>query len=259
VAAVVVLGVTVVLEVQRRQPDPDLGRWQERALEGAAAEPTHGFSLAPLPTITGSTSRPRGAADRLVSAPAEEENPGLEPAPPLEVMGPLSAGRASEHDPGTGQRRETAAKGTSVRIEALEHSAGEDPPSPKPVAPADSAAAVESSRGDRPKSTTENRDLRSRAVETGVPIAGAQLFVFMESETAWRPFEPDGPCEAGRYALRVRVEDGVIREVWPVANPPAPTRQVRASQLVLGLEVENVSDGEYSAEVVVESRRPPGR
>jgi len=258
VAAVVVLGVTVVLEVQRRQPDPDLGRWQERALEGAAAEPTHGFSLAPLPTITGSTSRPRGAADRLVSAPAEE-NSTLEPAPPLDVMGPLNAGRASEHDPGTGQRRETAAEGTPVGIEALEQSAGEDRPSPKPVASADSAATVESSRGDRPKSTTENRDLRSRAVENGAPIAGAQLFVFMESETAWRPFEPDGPCEAGRYALRVRVEDGVIREVWPVANPPAPTRQVRASQLVLGLEVENVSDGEYSAEVVVESRRPTGR
>jgi hypothetical protein len=77
----------------------------------------------------------------------------------------------------------------------------------------------------------------------------------MEAETAWRGFEPDGPSEAGRYALRIRVEGGVVREVWPVANPPAPARQVRASQLVLGLEVDNVPDGEYAAEVVVEPRR----
>jgi hypothetical protein len=51
----------------------------------------------------------------------------------------------------------------------------------------------------------------------------------------------------------------VVREVWPVANPPAPTNQVRASQLVLGLEIENVTDGQYAAEVVVEPRRPPDR
>jgi hypothetical protein len=81
----------------------------------------------------------------------------------------------------------------------------------------------------------------------------------MEAETAWRSFEPERPCEAGRYTLRIRIENGVVREVWPVANPSATTRQVRASQLVLGLDIEDVADGEYAAEVVIEPDHGPRR
>lgn len=250
-AAVVVLGVTVMLEVQHRQPDSALGNWQQRALDGAVAEPTRGFSLAPLPTSSVPDERPRGAADRLVAAPEPEVNPAPEPAAALEVMGPLSNGSASEQKRDTGQPQ--------ARLEADEQMAAGRPSTRESEASAKSAGNLAPSDLDRSKSTTDARGRRTGTEDSGVTASGAQLFVFMESETAWRGFTPDGPCEAGRYALRIRVEDGVIREVWPVANPPAPTRQVRASQLVLGLEVENVADGEYSAEVVVEPRHPTNR
>lgn len=258
-AAVVVLGVTVMLEVQRRQPDSALGNWQERALDGTVAEPTRGFSLAPLPTSSVPDERPRGAADRLVAAPEPEVNPAPEPAPALEVMGPLSNGSVSEQKRDSGRRIDLTNGQPPTRLEAGEQSAAGRPNTRESEASAKSAGNMVPSDPDRSKSTTDTRDSGTGTEDSGVTASGAQLFVFMESETAWRGFAPDGPCEAGRYALRIRVEDGVIREVWPVANPPAPTRQVRASQLVLGLEVENVADGEYSAEVVIEPRHPPNR
>jgi len=185
--------------------------------------------------------------DRLVSAPETEVIANPDPAPALEVMGPLSAGRVNEPNPGSGQGLDAARD---------EQSTTGARPSQRSVASAQSTGRLEASDTDSRNSTSEHRGHEPGSEDAGVTISGAQLFVFMESETAWRAFEPDRPCEAGRYALRIRVEDGVISEVWPVANPPAPTRQVRASQLVLGLEVADVADGEYSAEVVVEPRRP---
>jgi hypothetical protein len=232
-AAVVVLGVTVVLEVQRRQEGPTGTNWQERALKGGATEPTERFTLAPLPTASAPTEqRPVGAADRLMSAPEPEIEAVLEPAPALEVLGPLDDGAAV-----AGKRGDREYRGVD-----------------------ESAAAVPDAAGvERKQLLTGTATGRGRPSSSDAAVVHAQLFVFMAAETAWRSFEPDGPCEAGRYALRIKVEDGVVRAVWPVANPPAPARQVRASQLVLGLEVENVADGEYSAEVVVEPRRPPDR
>ncbi len=254
-AAVLVLGVTVVLEVQRRQDGPTRTNWQERALKDGAAEPTERFTLAPLPTASASADeRPVGAADRLMSSPDPEIEPVLEPAPALEVLGPLddspAIGKKSGYREGPGpgasinpSRREAEGKGNEEYRGVDESSA---------AAP-DKGAVV-------PKLLqTGTATGRARSSSSDAAVAHAQLFVFMAAETAWRSFEPEGPCEAGRYALRIRVENGVIRAVWPVVNPPAPARQVRASQLVLGLEVENVADGEYSAEVVVESRRPPDR
>lgn len=256
-AAVVVLGVTVVLEVRRSQPDPAILNWQEHALEGAAAEPTERFSLAPLPTISApEDSQPRGAADRLLSAPEPEVNSAVDPAPPLEVLGPLSAVNVSEE---TRSGRQDFDAQSTTGLEADEATSVSQPQ------PRTSAASKKSGKrtsiSNQGTSETPNRERRQKAGfgDVGTGKTGAQLFVFMEAETAWRGFEPDGPCEAGRYALRIKVEDGVISEVWPVANPPAPTRQVRASQLVLGLEVEGVDDGEYAAEVVIEPRRPPYR
>jgi len=257
-AAAVVLGVTVVLEVQRRQPDSSIAGWQERALDGGAGEPTPGFALAPLPTSSvPADQQPLGAADRLVSAPEPEINPPLDPAPALEVMGPLDAAERSrdensgrqDHDDATadlqGQRR--AGRSATEQSEVAEKSRAAS-------LPADESALTDTTGGTTTLPRGQSSD-RGDATAKNAPISGAQLFVFMEAETAWRGFEPDGPSEAGRYALRIRVEGGVVREVWPVANPPAPTRQVRASQLVLGLEVDNVPDGEYAAEVVVEPRR----
>lgn len=252
-AAVVVLGVSVIIEVQRRQPDPAALNWQERAQKGAAAEPTERFSLAPLPTSSvPADEQQSGAADRLLAAPEPEVEPVLTAAPALEVMGPL----------------DTAAKGDAAGP-ARDDLEAEPPARHKSLADGERRAggrqtAEGTVRGGPtdagpPPAQTRQSSGRSAAEESAAPAAGGQLFVFMEAETAWRSFDPEGQCEAGRYALRVRIENGIVREVWPVANPPAPARQVRASQLVLGLAIDNVADGEYSAEVVVEPRRPPGR
>ncbi len=252
-AAVVVLGVSVIIGVQRRQPDPAVHNWHERAPEGAAAEPTERFSLAPLPTSSvPAVERPLGAADRLLAAPEPEIESVLAAAPVLEVMGPLDTATTGD---ATGSDR----KDRDVKPSARHKSLADDEARTggQRAAEADLQDGLE---GAEPPLLRAGQSAgRSASKEFATPPAGAQLFIFMKAETAWRSFDPDGPCEAGRYALRIRIENGVVREVWPVANPPAPTNQVRASQLVLGLEIENVTDGQYAAEVVVEPRRPPDR
>lgn len=251
-AAVVVLGVSVIIGVQRRQPDPVVHNWQERAQEGAAAEPTERFSLAPLPTNSvPADQRPLGAADRLLAAPEPEVDAVLTAAPALEVMGPLdtatsgdAAGPAQDNLEVTPPARNKSLTDGDARTGgkrtaegAVQGGAAHAEPSPERTGQSGGRSAVEEYAGP----------------------AGGQLFVFMEAETAWRSFDPESPCAAGRYALRISIKNGVVREVWPVGNPPAPTRQVCASQLVLGLAIENVADGEYAAEVVVEPRKPTNR
>jgi hypothetical protein len=77
----------------------------------------------------------------------------------------------------------------------------------------------------------------------------------MDGETAWRSFETETRCQSGRYVVRIRVNNEVVRDVWPVGIPPAaPSQRLCAAEIVSGLKIENVSDGEYPAEVVVERR-----
>ncbi len=249
-AAVVVVGATVVFEVVRHEGAPARPNWQEVALEESAAKPTERFTLAPLPTAPANEQRPVSATDRLISAPGPEIETVLEPAPALEVLGPLDESSAA------------TAAGVVV-----------DGPTGRPPAPGRHIEPDTTGEGEGPtafnltpaRSEMKGGGLdagsagRARATASEAARARAQLFVFMEAKTAWRSFEPDGPCEAGRYSLRVRIENGVVSAVWPVANPPAPARQVRASQLALGLEIADVADGEYSAEVVVEPQRPQDR
>lgn len=251
-AAVVVLGVSVIIGVQRRQPDPTVHNRQERAPAGAAAEPTERFSLAPLPTSSvPAVERPLGATDRLLAAPEPEIEPVLAAAPVLEVMGPLDTATTGD---ATGSDRKDRDVKPSARHKSLDDEARTGGQRAAEAGVQDGPAGAE------PRLLRAGQSAgRSASEEFAAPPAGAQLFIFMKAETAWRSFDPDGPCEAGRYALRIRIENGVVREVWPVANPPAPTNQVRASQLVLGLEIENVTDGQYAAEVVVEPRRPQDR
>jgi hypothetical protein len=246
-AAVVVLGVTVILEFQRREPPQTAMNWQEKA-RARASEPHEPFPLAPLPTSTvPEEERPVGAADHLVAAPDPEIEPSMEAAPPLEVLGPLESAVDPADGAGRGAEEALQAKGRAEESTTMgTTSSGER----STTAPPNRTSA----KGSAPASPGTDARARSGWAAAGAQVSEGQVFVFMDAATAWRGFEPRAPCEAGRYAVRVRVQDGVIREVWPVANPPAPTRQVRASQLVLGLEIEDVPDGEYSAEVVVEPR-----
>lgn len=232
-AAAVVLGVTVILEVQRRSPSETMRNWQDVALEQAADRPEP-FSLAPLPTSTvPEQERPVGAVDHLVAEPAPEIEPSTDPDPALEVLGPLESAEEAARTRGRGE------------------AGGDDKAAPRGKSDAPTLAD-EGAFGAAPETGAHRKGARPVAE---APVPTAQIFVFMDAKTAWRSFEPHSPCEAGRYTIRIRVQDGLVREVWPVANPPAPSRQVRASQLVLGLEIEGVPDGQYTAEVVVEPKR----
>ena len=259
-AAVVVLGVTVVFEVQRRQPESTARNWQELALDGVGAEPTKRFALAPLPTSAAPESQPVGATDRLLAAPAPEIDSDIEQPPAMEVLGPLDG---EEMRSRKGGLKVAEPLNSGVEKEREQRSAeGQMSASPEKSVSATARSKMESLTGEEGGAELESTATtiqHNRWPGTAAPAAGGQLFVFMDADTAWKSFEPRAPSEAGRYSLRIKIEDGRVLEVWPVANPPATTRQVRASQLVLGLEIEGVPDGEYSAEVVVEPRDPPTR
>lgn len=261
-AAVVVLGVTVVFEVQRRQPVSTASNWQELALDGVGAEPTKRFALAPLPTSAAPERRPVGATERLLAAPAPEIDSEIEQPPAMEVLGPLD-------DEEMRSRKGGAWNAAQMQISDVEQEDDHGSSEGRKISASDvsstatarqkGVALTNEDAGANLRPTTRKTPQSSGWPDAAVPSAVGQLFVFMEADTAWKSFELRAPAEAGRYSLRIRIEGGRVLEVWPVANPPATTRQVRASQLVLGLEIDGVADGEYAAEVVVESREPPAR
>lgn len=243
-AAAAVLGVTVMLEVSERRsaglPEEPLPQTALRSAP-ASAEGER-FALAPLPSREpDAEERPRGAVERLLADHEPEVAPADEVPPPLEVLGPLDVpvpakrrGDRLTPDPtppeGDGRITPPAAAGATA-----------DLPPPDSARP--------SSSDDLGRGGTAGR-------RSGAAAAHGQLLVFVEGETAWRSFELRERCDPGRYAVRVRIENGMVRKVWPVWKPlAAPTESLQASELVLGLEIEGVGDGEYPAEVVVESGR----
>jgi hypothetical protein len=93
-AAVVVFGLTVIIEVNRRNPGPSVGSIARMSDEGRT-EPTERFSLAPLPTSSlPLEQQPLGASDRLLASPIPVIE--LEDPLPLEILGPLEEGEGFE-------------------------------------------------------------------------------------------------------------------------------------------------------------------
>jgi anti-sigma factor RsiW len=89
-AAVVVLGLTVMLEVSEHRSRQGTADWPARARERSATETADRFALAPLPTRPpAAAASPRGAADRLLAGDDPEIETAGEVPPPLEVLGPL--------------------------------------------------------------------------------------------------------------------------------------------------------------------------
>jgi predicted nucleotidyltransferase len=81
-----------------------------------------------------------------------------------------------------------------------------------------------------------------------------RLYVAVDGETIWRSFDPKRQCPPGRHIVRVEIAAGVVVNALPFGGvqflAPAETC---AADLVHGLEIEGVADGEYRAEVVVEA------
>ena len=241
-AASAVLGVTVMLEVsERRSAGLSEEPLQQTALRSAPASAEgERFALAPLPSREPDVEeRPRGAVERLLAEHEPEVAPADEVPPPLEVLGPLDV-------PVPAKRR-----GDRLTPDPMPP---EDDGRIMPPAAAGATANLPSSDAARPSSSEDLGLGGAAGRRSGAAAAHGQLLVFIEGETAWRSFELRERCDPGRYAVRVKIENGIVLKVWPVWKPlAAPTESLQASELVLGLAVEGVVDGEYPAEVVVEA------
>lgn len=257
-AAVAVLGLSVIIEVNQKSSQQPV-REVPRSRPGPPTEPPERFSLAPLPT---SSVPPEdqllGVSERLLASPIPEME--IEESPPLRVLGPLEVPPAAREDSARGTvggetmpampgvaAVETSARSAPSETAKARGELGRDFADDAPVTTADAAAEGE-------KRALQSVSRRSREGEA--PKGQAQLFIFNAGKTSWQAFEPRARCDTGRYAIRVRVGGGVVREVWAIgrAVSESPSQPLCAGELVRGLPVSEVADGEYAAEVVVEHR-----
>ncbi len=254
-AAAVILGATVIIEVNRRHPRPSIEAMAKLRKEGHAAEPTKRFTLAPLPTSSlPSEQQPLGASDRLLASPAPDVE--LDDPVPLEVLGPLEEQEVrigDDQQPAGVPLDEVQTRGSVVAdAKGAKKSENFRPATPgekddlnRPPQHKDKGSAQE-----------PDRDAALQSWAAAPPLVHAQLFIFIKGKSAWRDFNPPATCKAGRYSVRVVVTGGAVREARPVggAASAAPSQRLCAAGLVLDLEIDGVADGEYPAEIVVEPR-----
>jgi hypothetical protein len=171
----------------------------------------------------------------------------LDDPPPLQVLGPLEENEfAPSVDRGAGAKSADAA--------------GERPAGAAVTAPkAGGKADADLSPPGREQSSIAKQTVRAgapRPWDAAPPTGRAQLFVFVDGESAWRDFTPEAACKPGRYAVRIVVDHGAVREARPVGGGASatPSQRLCAADLILGLDIDGVVDGEYPAEVVVEPR-----
>jgi len=256
-AAIVVIGLTVIYEVNFGHRVPNLEDKLARRSSQPVPEPTERFALAPFPTSSMPPEKQLiGVGERLLASPIPAVEPG--PPPALEVLGPLEEGAGDElppprdNDVGSKSRHEGEVDGVSAAW-ADEPRARAAPPAPPPP-----------SKADDMEGRTKTEDVSSRgAASSGIRLwrdqtttGRGQLFIFVGGKTAWRDFETTAFCSPGRYAVRVKVSGDVVIEVWPVggATTDKTSHRLCAGQLIVGLTISGVPTGEYAAEVVVEPR-----
>lgn len=258
-AAAVILGAAVVIEINRLHPGPSVESLAKLRNEGRPAEPTERFTLAPLPTSSLPVDQqPLGASDRLLASPVPDVE--LDDPPPLEVLGPLTEGEIPAFE-------DRDAAGVPLdEVQEMSAAVAQDKDAKKgerfrPAAPDERSDLDGAPRREEKGSTREaGRGAALQSWEAAPPMRRAQLFVFINGKSAWREFTPSSSCKAGRYAVRIVVGDGIVREARPVggAASAAPAQRVCAAELVRDLEIEGVADGEYPAEIVVEARGSGG-
>jgi hypothetical protein len=254
-AAAVILGATVIIEVNRRNPGPSLESMAKLRNEGHPAEPTERFTLAPLPTSSlPPEQQPLGASDRLLASPAPDIE--LDDPVPLEILGPLEEqpARTIDNTESVGVFLDQVQAGNSAEAEAKGAKDGEDLRQMAPAGKDDLNRAQQHKEKGSTQEPGRGAALQSWAHRP--PMGRAQLFVFINGKSAWRDFNPPAACKAGRYSVRIIVASGAVREARPVggAASATPSQRLCAAGLVLDLEIEGVADGEYPAEIVVEPR-----
>lgn len=257
IAAALVLGFSVVLEVRRQSPSPANDPRTRRVAQELPTEPGDRFSLAPLPTSSiPEEDRPLGAVERLLASPLP--GPILEEPPALEVLGPLEAGEVGFFvEPVTDTTAELSSHPRDRR-ESLDKNRIETDATPLPGSVSGTVpgpqAEDELTAGSLSPGTG-NRGANAPWEEEASPGI-SRLYVFVNGETAWKEFRPATGCPIGRYSVRVLISEGAVASAWSLGvNPSTPTaRRFCAGEAVRGIELEKVPDGEYLAELVVEKR-----
>ncbi len=256
-AAILVVGLTVVTRIYTGHPASGIEDKLARRSIQPTVEPTERFALAPLPTHSVPPEKQLiGVGEVLLASPIPDVDLGNPPA--LDVLGPLEEEVDEELSPpfdtlfySKGRRKTESAEVSADRSdESRAQVAAPAPP------PASEATAAEKNAKPDDLSTRGATSSGSRLWRDHTRAGRGQLFVFVDEETAWLDFETKAFCTPGRYALRVKVSTGVVTGVLPVGGATADKTSQRlcAGQLVVGLAITGVPDGEYSAEVVVEPR-----
>lgn len=256
-AAILVAGLTVVTRIYTGHPASGVEDKLARRSLPPAVEPTERFALAPLPTHSVAPEKQLiGVGEFLLARPIPDVELGNPPA--LDVLGPLEKEIGEELSPPSDtllySKGERKTEGAGVSADRFNESKARD------VAPAPRPAFEATTTGKNAKSD----DLSARgATSPGSRLWGdhatagrGKLFIFVDEETAWKDFEVKAFCTPGHYSVRVKVSAGVVTKVLPVGGATAnkTSQNLCAGQLVVGLAVTGVPDGEYSAEVVVEPR-----
>jgi hypothetical protein len=254
-AAAVILGATVIIEVNRRNPGPSIESMAKLRKEGHPAEPTERFTLAPLPTSSlPLEQQPLGASDRLLASPAPDIE--LDDPVPLEVFGPLEEGEVrTVNDQKTAGVPLDEVQGKSSTV--AEGNGAKKGESLRPAAPGEKDDLNRApQRKEKGSAQESGRGAAQQSWAASPPTGRAQLFIFINGKSAWRDFNPPATCKAGRYSVRIVVAGGAVREARPVggAASAAPSQSLCAAGLVLDLEIDGAADGEYPAEIVVEPR-----
>jgi hypothetical protein len=259
VAAAMVLGVTVAMEMARRNPAPSLSRPSPQR-DRPVAEREEIFELAPLPTANPDDNRPLGAVDRLL----EEVPPQpLAPEPaPLEVMGPLPTDTFLEDavEPSSSPDSRVVPESEGLKSTVMD---SPDPSMKKNLlaqpAASEEAASVAPAMKHRSRAA-EDREVTARVAEAGKAgrgaIAGQRQVVMLEvvvridGTEVWTG--SSSACAVGTWAVRIEIIEHTVVAAEPRvggAKDEAP-RGCMPSNLI-GAILDDVRDGIYLAEIVV--------
>ncbi|MGD8441842.1 MAG: hypothetical protein PVG53_15020, partial [Holophagae bacterium] len=255
-AAVVVLGVTVGVEVARRNPEPAA---PDRSPHGRAPEPDRGiFELAPLPSAVATGDRAVGATDRLLEERPTE--PPVPEPPPLEVIGPLSveADRVPARDePPTAvsqrQKASAAPQASSAGDQLRDRVRVDAPAEVSSKIDRQRAAGIGSAPKVAPSAATPN--------DGSVTRRGNGATVELERQATERPavLIVDGrriwsgsvvACPEGRLSVVLELRAGRLVAVRPTSDADETTAAATcAAKQLVGLAIDGLGDGELAAEL----------
>lgn len=263
-AAAVVLGVSVAVEVVRRNPEPAL-RQPASSHDVRDRDREEIFELAPLPSAIPDDNRPLGAADHLLE---EKPPPPSAPEPaPLEVIGPLptdestTIGDGSHPPPEHEEAREDGDRGDMV-LDSLDESARQrtSPPtesSAGAVAPAPAKAARSFAREDRAVLAEGAGKERSEAVAETGRESDATTDVIVRIDGVEVRTGSRLSCSDGARPVRVEVLDGRVVSIEPLTrgNGSGAGDECPLDDLV-GLSLPGVGDGSHTGDVVIGKPSP---